>query len=47
MFEFRQKGDYGDFVEFEKEKVYDWLKKAEHFINAVDEIIADIIEEQK
>jgi len=47
MFEFRQKGDYGDFVEFEKEKVHDWLKKAEYFINAIDEIITDIIEEQK
>jgi len=31
-FEFRQKGDYGDFVEFEKEKVHDRLKKTEHFI---------------
>lgn len=25
MYDFRQKGDYGDFVEFEKEKVEEWL----------------------
>ena len=47
MFEFRQKGDYGDFVKFEKEKVQVWLKRAEDFINAVDEIIAKIIEEER
>ena len=44
MFEFRQKGDYGDFVEFEKEKVAGWLKRAEEFISAIDEIIEKIIE---
>ncbi len=26
MFDFRQKADYGDFVEFEEEKVRMWLK---------------------
>ncbi|MCL6500902.1 MAG: HEPN domain-containing protein [Candidatus Pacearchaeota archaeon] len=47
MFDFRQKGDYGDFVEFEREKVKEWLSKAERFINEVDEIIAGFIEGQK
>lgn len=47
MFEFRQKGDYGDFVKFEKEKVQEWLKRAEDFINTIDEIIKKIIEEEK
>ena len=46
MFEFRQKGDYGDFVKFEKEKVQGWLERAEVFINAIDEVIAKIIEEE-
>lgn len=44
IFEFRQKSDYGDYVEFEKEKVQSWLKKAEEFINGLDEIIARVIE---
>jgi len=43
MFEFRQKGDYGDFVEFEKEKVANWLEKAENFINATDKIAEEIV----
>lgn len=47
MFEFRQKGDYGDFVQFEKEKVASWLKRAEDFIIAIDEIIENIIKEDK
>ncbi len=47
MFEFRQKGDYGDFVRFEKEKVQVWLKRAEDFINAIDEVMVKIIEEEK
>ena len=47
MFEFRQKGDYGDFVQFEKEKVASWLKRAEDFIIAIDEIIENIIKEDR
>lgn len=47
MFEFRQKGDYGDFVQFEKEKVKIWLEKAEDFINNIDDIITKIIEESE
>lgn len=47
MFEFRQKGDYGDFVEFEKEKVVNWLTKTQDFISAIDEIIENVIKEKR
>ena len=39
MYEFRQKGDYVDFVEFEREKVKEWLDQASMFINEMDKII--------
>ena len=39
MYDFRQKGDYGDFVEFEKEKVKEWLDRASVFIDEMDRII--------
>ena len=39
MYDFRQKGDYGDFVEFEREKVKEWLDQASMFINEMDRII--------
>jgi uncharacterized protein (UPF0332 family) len=39
MYDFRQKGDYGDFVEFEKEKVKEWLDEASAFIDEMDVII--------
>jgi uncharacterized protein (UPF0332 family) len=38
MFDFRQKGDYSDFVKFEKDKVSDWLTQAENFINELDSL---------
>ena len=38
MYDFRQKGDYGDFVEFEKEKVKEWLDQASMFIDEMDRI---------
>jgi len=47
MFEFRQRGDYEDLVEFNKEDVKIWLEKAEEFIEATDKIVAKAIEEQK
>ena len=47
IFEFRQKGDYGDFVEFEKEKVKDWLEKAEECITALDKIIEYLMKKNK
>lgn len=39
MFDFRQKSDYGDFVVFEKEKVKEWLAKAEQFLDTIDNAI--------
>jgi len=39
MYDFRQKGDYGDFVEFEREKVKEWLDQARTFIDEMDRII--------
>jgi len=38
MFDRRQKGDYKDFVEFEKQEVEEWLKKSEEFINIIDKL---------
>ena len=35
MYDFRQKGDYGDFAEFEREKVKEWLDQASIFIDEV------------
>jgi len=39
MYDFRQKGDYADFVQFEKERMKEWLVTAEHFINELDQVI--------
>lgn len=39
MYDFRQKGDYADFVQFEKERMKEWLVTAEHFINGLDQVI--------
>ena len=39
MFDFRRKGDYGDFIEFEREKVKEWLDQASLFIDEMDRII--------
>lgn len=36
MFKRRQKGDYQDFVEFEKRDVKAWLKKSEKFIVEIE-----------
>lgn len=47
MFEFRQRGDYEDFVEFEEVQVKQWLEEAENFINEIERIISKIIEEQE
>ena len=44
MYEFRQKSDYGDFVEFEREKVKEWLDQASMFINKMDRIIENKME---
>jgi len=47
MFKRRQKGDYQDFVKFEKQDVEEWLKKAEEFINKIDELTLRIIKQKK
>lgn len=39
MYDFRQKGDYGDFVQFEEVKIKEWLVLAERFINELDQVI--------
>lgn len=39
MFEFRQKSDYADYVEFEKEKVKEWFEKAKQFIKEIERVI--------
>jgi len=39
MYDFRQKGDYADFVQFEEEKIKEWLASVEAFINDVDQVI--------
>ncbi|MCP5105921.1 MAG: HEPN domain-containing protein [bacterium] len=39
MFEFRQEGDYDDFIYFEEGKVRDWLKKAETYMKELEKCI--------
>jgi len=39
LFEFRQKGDYIDFVEFERPKVKAWLSQAGKFIKIIEKVI--------
>ena len=39
MYDFRQKGAYADFVQFEEDKMKEWLVSAEHFINELDKAI--------
>lgn len=38
MYEFRHKGDYGDFIKFEEEKVNEWIDKAELFIKEIERL---------
>jgi hypothetical protein len=37
--DFRQKGDYADYVEFEEVKIKEWLAQAESFIDEVEQVI--------
>jgi len=39
IYDFRQKGDYADFVQFEEIKIKEWLLLAESFIKEIDQII--------
>jgi len=47
MFKRRQTGDYEDLVEFKREDVDEWLKKAEEFVTKIEEVTLKMIEEQK
>jgi uncharacterized protein (UPF0332 family) len=47
IFEKRQKGDYKDLVEFEREEVKIWLKKVEVFVKKIEKLTLKTIEEQK
>ena len=47
MFDRRQKGDYQDFVKFEKSDVEEWIKQSEKFIVEVEQLTLKIIDEQK
>jgi uncharacterized protein (UPF0332 family) len=44
MYDFRQKSDYGDFVEIQPEKVVEWFGQAAAFIDALDQTIEGILE---
>jgi len=46
MFKRRQKGDYKDFVEFEKQDVEEWLEKSEKFINKIDKLTLTLMKEK-
>ncbi len=39
IFEFRQKGDYEDFVRFDGDKIKQWLLEAEELIDEIDVLI--------
>lgn len=39
MFEFRQKSDYEDFISFDRDKVAEWVEKAERFISEIEMVI--------
>ncbi len=43
IFEFRQKSDYEDFVEFEAEMVKEWYRKGESFMVAIDQKIDELL----
>jgi uncharacterized protein (UPF0332 family) len=45
MYDFRQKGDYADYVQFEEEKLKEWLASAENFINELDMVIETELKE--
>ena len=42
LFNNRQKGDYGDFVKFNKEDIAGWLGKTEQFVDYIKTIIAGL-----
>ncbi len=47
LFEARQRGDYIEFVHFEKDQVEDWLKKAKKFVNKLKMLIESSLDKQE
>lgn len=47
MLERRQKSDYKDLVEFNKEDVEDWFNQAKEFIKTIEKLTRKIIQEAK
>jgi hypothetical protein len=43
MYDFRQKSDYGDFVQIQPEKVAEWLEEAVAFIDGIDQTVEAIM----
>lgn len=43
LFEFRQRGDYEDFVEFDYEKVKSWFDNTKDFINSLEQVIGKVM----
>ena len=43
-YDFRQKSDYGDFVQIEPERVAEWYEQAVTFIDGLDQTIEGILE---
>ena len=43
MFDRRQKGDYKDFVKFEKQDIEEWLKKSGEFINKIEQLTQGLL----
>ena len=46
IFEKRQKCDYKDLVEFEKEDVEEWFKKAEEFVSIIEVLVLKLVDEE-
>jgi len=44
MYDFRQKSDYGDFVQIQPEKVAEWYEQAAAFIDGLDQTIEGILQ---
>ena len=44
MYDFRQKSDYGDFVQIEPQKVAEWYEHAAAFIDGLDQTIEGILD---
>ena len=41
LFDFRQKADYGDFVEFEEKKVQQWFENGKLYFDALSKLIEE------